>query len=123
MRIDGQFVADQPQSFLVTTEAGSRILCGGDFSLSEQARTWGEIYRPDIAVLGIGGIRVGAVRVTELPPAEAAIVTRWLGASTVIPVHYLPGDPAPAQLAADLGDSAQVAVLGYGETWTAPLRD
>lgn len=120
MRIDGQFVADQPQSFMVTTQGGSRILCGGDFSLTEQARTWGEIYKPDIAVLGIGGIRLGPVRVNELPPAEAATAARWLGVSTVIPVHYTPGDPAPAQLAADLGDAARVAVLGFGDTWTAP---
>ncbi|WP_406631775.1 alpha/beta hydrolase fold domain-containing protein [Amycolatopsis sp. WGS_07] len=120
MRIDGQIVADQPQSFLVTTDGGSKILCGGDFSLSEQVRTWGDVYRPEIAVLGIGGIRVGAVRVTELPPAEAAIAARWLGVSTVIPVHYTPGDPAPAQLAAELGDTARVAVLEFGETWTAP---
>jgi acetyl esterase/lipase/L-ascorbate metabolism protein UlaG (beta-lactamase superfamily) len=122
MRVDGQFVADQPQSFMVTTRAGSRILCGGDFSLSEQVRTWGEIYRPDIAVLGIGGIRLGPVRVTELPPAEAAIAARWLGVSTVIPVHYAPGDPAPAQLAADLGDTVRVVPLAFGDTWTAPTR-
>jgi L-ascorbate metabolism protein UlaG (beta-lactamase superfamily) len=122
MRVDGQFVADQPQSFMVTTRAGSRILCGGDFSLSEQVRTWGEIYRPDIAVLGIGGIRLGRVRVTELPPAEAAIAARWLGVSTVIPVHYPPGDPAPAQLAADLRDTVRVVPLAFGDTWTAPTR-
>ena len=123
MRIDGQFVADQPQSFMVTTDGGSRILCGGDFSLSEQVRTWGEIYKPDVAVLGIGGIQVGPVRITELRPAEAAIAVRWLGVSTVIPVHYLTGDPAPAQLAADLGDATEVAVLEFGDSWTAPVRN
>jgi L-ascorbate metabolism protein UlaG (beta-lactamase superfamily) len=120
MRIDGHFVADQPQSYLVTTADGSRVLCGGDFSLSEQARTWGEIYQPDIAVLGIGGVRVGAARIVELQPAEAAIAARWLGVSTVIPVHYLPGDPAPTQLAAELGTDAQVVVLEFGESWSAP---
>lgn len=119
MRIDGRFVADQPQSFLVSTAAGSRIFCGGDLSLSEDVRTWGELYRPQVAVLGIGGIRVGATRVVELPPHEAAVAARQLGVSTVIPVHYLPGDPAPAQLAADLGEHAHVAVLGFDETWTA----
>ena len=89
MHIDGQFVSDQPQSFLVTTA---------------------------------GGIQIGPVRITELQPAEAAIAARWLGVATVIPVHYAPGDPAPAQLAADLGDVAQVAVLEFGQTWTAPTR-
>ncbi|WP_251983020.1 hypothetical protein [Streptomyces violaceusniger] len=71
-----------------------------------------------MAVLGIGGIRLGPVRITELPPAEAAIAARWLGVSTVIPVHY-----TPAQLAADLGDAARVAVLEFGKTWTAPTRN
>jgi acetyl esterase/lipase/L-ascorbate metabolism protein UlaG (beta-lactamase superfamily) len=123
MRIDGVFVADQPQSYLLTTADGSRVLCGGDFSLSEQVRTWGEVYRPDIAVLGIGGIRVGPVRITELPPAEAAVAARWLGVSTVIPVHYLPADPAPVQLAAELGGDVRVAVLDFGETWTAPFAE
>jgi hypothetical protein len=29
----GQFVSDEPLSFLLTTEAGSRIFCGGDFAI------------------------------------------------------------------------------------------
>ncbi|WP_181063614.1 hypothetical protein [Nocardia nova] len=69
VRIDSQFTADQPQSFLITTDGGTRILCG-DFSLSEQGRTRGELDRPDVAVLGIGGIALGPGRITELPPAR-----------------------------------------------------
>jgi hypothetical protein len=86
MTMDGQFIADQPQSYLVTTAEGARIFCGGDNSLSEDLLTWGALYEPQVAVL---------------PPAEAATAARWLGVSTVIPVHYQPGDPAPTQLAAD----------------------
>ena len=78
-------------------------------SLSEDVR--GELYEPDIAVLGIGGIQVGAVRVVELPPADAATAAGWLGASTVIPVHHPPGDPAPAQLAAALESDARVSAI------------
>jgi acetyl esterase/lipase/L-ascorbate metabolism protein UlaG (beta-lactamase superfamily) len=122
MRVGGQSVSDQPMSFLVSTAAGTRVLCGGDFSLSADLKTWRELYQPQIAMLGIGGVRIGPVTVTELPPADAATAASWLGVRTVIPVHYRPGDPAPAQLIAELdaaGAGIDVAVLDFGQTWTA----
>jgi acetyl esterase/lipase/L-ascorbate metabolism protein UlaG (beta-lactamase superfamily) len=120
MTIDGGFVADEPQSFLLTTAAGTRVFCGGDTSLSGDLRTWGELHRPGIAVLGIGGLWLGAGKIVELHPAEAAVAARWLGVSTVLTVHHHPADPAPAQLAADLADSAiNVVSLDFGETWTS----
>jgi hypothetical protein len=63
-------------------------------------------YRPGIAVLGIGGLWLGAGKIVGLHPAEAAVAARWLGTPTVLPVHHHPADPAPAQLAADLTGSA-----------------
>lgn len=122
MTTGGQSVSDQPMSFLVSTAAGSRVLCGGDFSLSADMKTWQELYRPQIAVLGIGGVRVGPASVIELPPDHAATAARWLGVHTVIPVHYSPGDPAAAQLTADLAaadPSIHVAILDFDQTWTA----
>jgi L-ascorbate metabolism protein UlaG (beta-lactamase superfamily)/acetyl esterase/lipase len=124
MTTGGQSVSDQPMSFVLSTAAGSRIFCGGDSSLSADMKTWGELHHPQIAVLGIGGLWVGAVKVTELSPADAATAARWLGVDTVIPVHYSPGDPAPAQLTADLAavdPSIQVAVLDFGQSWTAAV--
>jgi len=48
------------------------------------------------------------------------VAARWLGVSTVLTVHHHPADPAPAQLAADLADSAiNVVSLDFGETWTS----
>ena len=41
MTMDAQFVADQAQSYLVTTAEGARIFCGGDNSLSEDLLTRG----------------------------------------------------------------------------------
>jgi L-ascorbate metabolism protein UlaG (beta-lactamase superfamily) len=73
-------------------------------------------------VLGIGGVSIGQVTATELPPREAAVAASWLGVSTVIPVHYPPGDPAPVQLIAELSTQdpdVEVAVLDFGDTWTA----
>lgn len=119
----GQFISDEPLSFLLTTEAGSRIFLGGDCAISGDFRTWGELYAPEVAVLGIGGVQNGPVKTTWLPPDEAAIAAGWLGVSRVIPVHYPPGDPAPGELAralADRGSSIEVTVLEFGQTWTQP---
>lgn len=126
MSVDGGSVSDQPLSFLIRTAAGRRIFCAGDCSLSQDFLTWRELYRSEIAVLPIGGVWVGAVNVANLTPADAAIAADWLGVSTVLPVHHRPGDPAPAQLSADLaarGEAIDVVTLGFGETWTAAEPD
>lgn len=126
MSINGGSVSDQPLSFLIRTAAGRRILCAGDCSLSQDYLTWRELYRPEIAVLPIGGVWVGAVNVANLPPADAAAAADWLGVSTVLPVHHRPGDAEPARLAADLaarGEAIEIVDLGFGEIWTAPEPD
>ena len=123
MMWNGQFIADQPMSFMVMTAGGSRIFCGGDTSLSADMRTWRELCTPHVAVLGIGGLQVGPVKLVELPPPDAAIAAEWLGVSHVLPVHYAPGDPAPDHLRhklAQRGSDIDVATLEFGDTWTEP---
>lgn len=126
MTVGGAFQSAEPLSFLVTTAGGCRIFCGGDSSLNEDFRTWREVYAPEIAVLGIGGIWVGPEYAAELPPAEAATAAAWLGVTTVIPVHYAPGDPAATQLRADLAEKEpriEVVVLEFGNSWTRAATD
>lgn len=121
MTVRGQFIADEPMSFMLTTDAGSRIFCGGDFSISPDLRTWAELFTPRVAILGIGGVQLGPVNTTELPPPDAAVAAEWLGASEVIPVHYAPGDSAPDELARELnarGSAIKVIALEFGQTWT-----
>lgn len=120
MTVDGSFRSDQPLGFMLSTSEGTRMFCGGDFSISEDMKTWKELYKPDIAVLGIGGVWFGPLNITELPPVEAAIAANWLGVRKVIPMHYAPGDPAPAQLRAELAEAKsdiEVVPLEFGETW------
>lgn len=52
----GQFIADEPMSFMLTTDPGSRIFCGGDFSILGDLRTWGELFSPEVGILAIGGL-------------------------------------------------------------------
>lgn len=125
MELRGKFRADQAMSFIVTTAAGTRIFCGGDSSISEDFKTWGSLYSPDIAILGIGGLWVGPIDAVELPPREAMLAASWLGVKTVIPVHYAPGDPAPLQLRAEVEAATlpiNVEILDFGQTWTRPLE-
>ena len=117
----GQFIADQPMSFMLTTAGGSRIFCGGDNSLSRDMQTWGELCEPHVAVLGVGGLQVGPVKIVELPPADAAIAADWLGVSHVLPVHYAPGDSAAEDFRHELaqrGSDIDVVTLEFGDTWT-----
>lgn len=125
MELHGKFRSDEPLSFMVTTASGTRIFCGGDSSISEDFKTWGTLYSPDIAILGIGGLWVGPIDAVELPPREAMLAASWLGVETVIPVHYAPGDPAPLQLKAEVdaaGLPINVVILDFGQSWTRPRK-
>ena len=58
-----------------------RIYHAGDTCLHSEMKIVKELYRPNIAMLPIGG--------TYTMDAEhAAIAAQWIGAPTVIPIHY-----------------------------------
>ena len=60
---------------------GIRIYHAGDTCLHSEMKLVKELYRPNIAMLPIGG--------TYTMDAEhAAIAAQWIGAQTVIPIHY-----------------------------------
>ena len=60
---------------------GVRIFHAGDTCLTGEMKTIRELYAPQIALLPIGG------RYT-MDVEHAAVAAKWLGAKTVIPVHY-----------------------------------
>ncbi|OPZ77019.1 MAG: metal-dependent hydrolase [Alphaproteobacteria bacterium ADurb.Bin438] len=53
----------------------------GDTALINDFKLVGEIYKPDIALMPIGGKYTMDIN-------EAVIATKWLNVSTVIPMHY-----------------------------------
>jgi L-ascorbate metabolism protein UlaG (beta-lactamase superfamily) len=96
----------EPVGAVVELENGFRFFHAGDTALFGDLRLIGELYRPELALLPIGG------HVT-MGPTEAAMAAEWLGVGHVIPLHYgtfpiLAG--TPAQLRTALADRGLTAV-------------
>ena len=52
-------------------------------------KLWGELFHPDYAIIGIGGVALGGGRsLDEMNPDTAAVCCRMLGVKHVIPMHY-----------------------------------
>jgi L-ascorbate metabolism protein UlaG (beta-lactamase superfamily) len=71
----------EPAGFVVELENGRRLYHAGDTALFGDMRLTGDLHRPDVAFLPIGG------HYTMDPPAAARAV-ELLGATTVVPIHY-----------------------------------
>nr|MBA2558025.1 metal-dependent hydrolase [Chloroflexota bacterium] len=82
----------EPAGFVLELSDGYRLYHAGDTNLFGDMRLIGELYRPDVACLPIGGH-------FTMGPREAAVAVELLGVKTVIPIHYgtfplLVGTPA-----------------------------
>lgn len=76
---DGRY-AGEAAGIIVDAE-NVRIYHAGDTALTSEMKTIKELYRPNIAMLPIGG--------TYTMDAEhAAVAAQWIGAQRVIPMHY-----------------------------------
>ncbi len=71
----------EPAGFVVELENGFRFYHAGDTSLFNDFDLIGQLYRPDLAFLPIGGHYT-------MGPAEAAIAVERLGVARVVPIHY-----------------------------------
>jgi L-ascorbate metabolism protein UlaG (beta-lactamase superfamily) len=60
---------------------GKKVYHAGDTALFSDMKLIGQIYRPDVALLPVGG------RFT-MGPNEAMIAAQFIGAPLVIPIHY-----------------------------------
>ena len=105
--------AGNPCGFVLTIEGSPTIYLAGDTSLFGDMRLFKELYEPVIAVLPIGDN-------FTMGPKHAALAAQYLGAKTVIPVHYgtfpaLTG--TPAELKAHLeGSGIDVLAPSPGES-------
>jgi L-ascorbate metabolism protein UlaG (beta-lactamase superfamily) len=82
------FVTAQPLSYILTLGDGEAIFFGGDTSIHSDLKLFGELYRPHVAMLGVGGVDMHGQSLTELYPDEAALAAKWLGVRIAVPMHY-----------------------------------
>jgi len=109
----------EPAGFVLTLPDGFKVYHAGDTNVFGDMRIVGELYRPDLALLPIGGHYV-------MSPTEAAYAARLLGIARVIPIHYgtfpiLAGTPAQLREAlaalSPPGPPVEVIDLPRGGTW------
>ncbi len=93
---DGKIVyGGDPCGYILEMENGYRIYHAGDTNVFGDMKLIGELYRPDLAMIPIGGL-------FTMGPREAALACRLLGAREVVPMHYgtfpaLAGTPASSR--------------------------
>ena len=71
----------EPVGFIVELENGFRFYHAGDTDVFGDMRLIGELHRPDLAILPIGGHYT-------MDPRAAALAVELLGVKHVMPIHY-----------------------------------
>ena len=103
----------EPSGYIIELENGFKIYHAGDTGVFSDMQFIGEYYKPDLALLPIGGH-------FTMDPAHAAYAVRnLLKASRVIPMHYgtfppLKGTPQEFEEALS-GYSTEIIVMKPGE--------
>lgn len=106
----------EPAGYVVELENGFKLYHAGDTGVFGDMSLIGSIYRPDLALLPIGGH-------FTMDPAHAAFATtQLLKIGRVIPMHYGTFPPlkgTPAEYKAALGDAkVEVIDMAPGDTVT-----
>ncbi len=78
----GQTVyAGNPCGYVLTIPGAPTIYIAGDTAIFSDMKLYSELYAPEIAVLPIGDN-------FTMGPKHAALAAKYLGAKTVVPIHY-----------------------------------
>jgi L-ascorbate metabolism protein UlaG (beta-lactamase superfamily) len=108
-------VGGEPGGFVIEFENGFKIWHMGDTGVFGDMKLIGEMYKPDLVLMPIGGGQF------VMNPQDAGMAARDLiKAKMVIPMHYLtnpalPGTPAELNKTLE-GSSVKVMVMQPGET-------
>jgi L-ascorbate metabolism protein UlaG (beta-lactamase superfamily) len=115
---DNQYITAQPLSHLITGPTGESVFFAGDTSITSDHKLYGEIYKPDVALLGVGGVDILGQSCTEMYPDEAALVSKYLGVKYALPMHYRHNEGEIfAEELAKVTPAAKAVVLKAGETF------
>ena len=85
---NGSYITGEPLCYIIQINNGPTCFFGGDTSITYDMKLWGELFKPDIAFIGIGGADLNGRCLSELDPKTAAMCVNMLGAKKVIPMHY-----------------------------------
>lgn len=85
---DGSFITGEPMCYIIQIKDGPTCFFGGDTSLTYDMKLWGELFKPEIAMVGIGGADLNGRSLNEMNPRAAAMCVKMLGAKKAIPMHY-----------------------------------
>jgi len=107
------FSAGAAAGFVIGMD-GVKVYHAGDTALFSDMKLIGELYHPDIALLPIGGRFTMGI-------AEAMMAANFIGAKTVIPIHYntwdrISADPQQFKKAVERTTDIKVQVLKPGES-------
>lgn len=85
---DGSYMTGEPLCYIIEVKDGPVCFFGGDTSVTYDMRLWGEMFHPDVAFLGIGGVDLNGRSLDEMNPSAAALCAEMLNVKKVIPMHY-----------------------------------
>jgi len=110
---DPGFSGGSPAGFVVGMD-GVMVYHAGDTGLFSDMKLIGELYHPDVALLPIGGRYTMGV-------AEAMMAANFIGARTVIPIHYntwdrISADPVVLKNGIERTTDLKVRILAPGES-------
>jgi L-ascorbate metabolism protein UlaG (beta-lactamase superfamily) len=112
MNLGGTVQLDDVAGFVLTVADGPVLYHAGDTAVFSDMKLIRELYRPEVAMLPIGGH-------FTMGPREAALAVRFLEPKLVLPLHFGTFPPltgTPEQLAALVDGGVQVAQWTPGET-------
>lgn len=98
--------------YVLSIAGGPVLYHAGDTHVFGDMRLIAELYQPQVAMLPIGGH-------FTMGPKEAALAARYIGAKTILPLHFGTFPPlkgTPEQLAELLGSEAEVVCWNPGDT-------
>ena len=127
IEVNGHMTTGVPLSFMVSG-GDSTAYHMGDTSIFSDLKLFGELYEPDVVLIGVGQAYDAAAteskmvprKISELSTEEAILAATWLGCDRAVPMHYLPDelerflaqirerDDAPEAVPLDPGESLSV---------------
>lgn len=108
----GDHYAGVAAGFVLTVAEGPVLYHAGDTAVFGDMNLIRELYHPEVALLPIGGH-------FTMGPKEAALAVKFLGAKTILPIHFGTVPPlvgTPDELVALVDESVQVVRWKPGET-------